>query len=91
MRKAAALVWTQALAELAHTRPRGGRCGGADANGKDKMSLSFLFYYFFGETLYAYWGNRPACRPVRSPASHVRTDRCGTDASGGALVIFNIT
>jgi hypothetical protein len=34
------------LAELVRTRPKDGRCGGADANEKDKMSFSFLFYYF---------------------------------------------
>jgi hypothetical protein len=42
MRTAAALVWMRALAELVHTRPKGEQCGGADANGEDKISLSFL-------------------------------------------------
>jgi hypothetical protein len=58
MQTAAALVRTPALAELVCTRPKAGRCDGADANGKDKMSLSFIFY-FFGETVYVDEGSMP--------------------------------
>ena len=32
-----------------------------------------------------------ACELVRSPASHVRTDRRGTDVRGGALALSLIT
>ena len=53
IRTAAALVQMRALVELVRTRPKGGRFGGADANGEDKMSLSFLFFYSLDETLYA--------------------------------------
>jgi hypothetical protein len=49
MRTVATLVRTRALAEFVRTRPKGGQCDGADANGEDKMSLSFLFYIFFLE------------------------------------------
>jgi hypothetical protein len=47
MRMAAALVQTWALAELVRTRLKRGWCGGADANRKNKMSLSFLFFLFY--------------------------------------------
>jgi hypothetical protein len=57
MQTAATLVRTPTLAELVHTRPMVGRCDGADANGEDKMSLSFLF--FFEETVYVDEGSRP--------------------------------
>jgi hypothetical protein len=56
MRTAAALVQMRALAELVHTRPKGEQCGGADANGEDKISL------FFGETVYADEGSRSVGR-----------------------------
>jgi hypothetical protein len=44
MRTVAALVRTWALAELVRMRPKDKRCGGADANGEDKMSLSSFFF-----------------------------------------------
>ena len=40
MRTVAALVRTWALVELVCMRPKGGWCGGADANGENKMSPS---------------------------------------------------
>jgi hypothetical protein len=55
----AALVRTQALAELVRTWPKGGWCDGDKANGEDKMSLSFLF---FRETVYADERSRPVGR-----------------------------
>ena len=53
---------TRALAELARTQPKGGRCGGVDANGEDKMSLSFVFV-LFGEIVYAK-GSHPLGRSI---------------------------
>jgi hypothetical protein len=55
MRTALVVMRTWALAELVRTRPKGGRCSGADANGEDKMSLSL----FFKETVYTDEGSRP--------------------------------
>ena len=43
----------QVLAEFVRSQSKGGRFGRADANGEDKMSLSFLFFYSLDETLYA--------------------------------------
>jgi hypothetical protein len=54
-----ALVLTRVLAELVRMRPRGGRCGGADANGEDEKTLLFFSFYFFRETVYTDEGNRP--------------------------------
>jgi len=61
MRIVTALVRMRALVEVVHTRPKGGRCGGVDANGEDKMSLSFVFV-LFGEIVYANEGSRPVGR-----------------------------
>jgi hypothetical protein len=55
-------MWTRALAELMRTRLKGEQCGGADANGEDKMSLCFLL--FFGETVYADEGSKSVGRSV---------------------------
>jgi hypothetical protein len=55
MQTAAALVQTWVLAELVRMQPKGGRCDGANANEKDKISLLFLF----GETVYTDERNKP--------------------------------
>jgi hypothetical protein len=49
------------LAELVRTRPKDGRCGGANANGEDKMSFSFLFIIFLKKPCMPMTG---ACSPV---------------------------
>jgi hypothetical protein len=69
-RTAAALVWTRALVELMCTRPKDERCGEADANEKDKMSLSFLF--FKGSFLFFYYFLEKPCmlnKPVGRSAA----------------------
>jgi len=66
MRTATALLRTQELAELVRALPKGGRCGGADANREDKTSLSFLLFLFFGETVYVDEGSRPVILTLAS-------------------------
>jgi hypothetical protein len=80
MRMVAALVWMRVPAKLMRTRPTSGWCGGADANGEDKMSLSFLFL-FFGETVYAIKGSGP----VDGSAAQLATSRL-TDAGRSPVV-----
>ena len=60
-------------AKLMYTQPKGKRCGGANANGEDKMSLSFLFY-IFGETVYTDEGSRPVARSIAEVAVSRLTD-----------------
>jgi hypothetical protein len=66
----------------ASTWPKGERCDGADANGEDKMSLSFLFFLFFGETVYVDEGIRFVGRYAAQLAASGLT-------RGGALVLQN--
>jgi hypothetical protein len=62
-------VWTQVLAELVRIRPKGKRCGGADAD-----RCRSLFFIFFGETVYTDEGSRPVDRCAAQLATSRLTD-----------------